>query len=179
MGIGASVFLIAVGAILAFALDYEVSGVDIAAIGWILMGVGALGIVVTLVIWAPRRTRRAPSRRPDDNRRFAEPDDEPYPGPSRGRGPAPAAYTRSGAGPDQGAGYRSNLAPGEVEYFAGVDGSGRERWVVGQIERREQRTDGEWLYVRPADPRSGPNGPAPAWVTAEHTRVLPRYDERR
>jgi hypothetical protein len=55
MGIGASIFLIAVGAILAFAIDYNVSGIDLSVVGWILMVVGALGLVVTLVIWAPRR----------------------------------------------------------------------------------------------------------------------------
>jgi uncharacterized membrane protein len=55
MGIGASIFLIAVGAILAFAIDYNVSGIDISVVGWILMVVGGLGLVVTLVIWAPRR----------------------------------------------------------------------------------------------------------------------------
>ena len=38
MGIGASVFLLALGAILAFAVDYTVSGVDINVIGFILMG---------------------------------------------------------------------------------------------------------------------------------------------
>jgi Domain of unknown function (DUF6458) len=55
MGIGASIFLIAVGAILAFALEYDISGVDISVVGWILMVVGGLGLIVTLVIWAPRR----------------------------------------------------------------------------------------------------------------------------
>jgi hypothetical protein len=70
MGIGASIFLIAVGAILAFAIEYHVSGLDISVVGWILMVVGALGLVVTMVIWAPRR--RQPSGRPEqyDTRRL-------------------------------------------------------------------------------------------------------------
>ena len=55
MGIGVSVFLIAAGAILAFAVNATVSGLDIHVVGWILMLVGALGLIVTLVIWAPRR----------------------------------------------------------------------------------------------------------------------------
>ncbi len=55
MGIGASIFLIAVGAVLAFALEFDISGVDVSVVGWILMVVGGLGLVVTLVIWAPRR----------------------------------------------------------------------------------------------------------------------------
>ncbi len=49
MGIGVSVFLIAVGAILAFAVNVAVSGVDLAAVGWILMGVGAIGLLVALI----------------------------------------------------------------------------------------------------------------------------------
>ena len=48
MGIGVSVFLIAVGAILAFAVDYAVSGIDLATVGWILMAAGAIGLVVAL-----------------------------------------------------------------------------------------------------------------------------------
>jgi hypothetical protein len=50
MGIGVSVFLIAVGAILAFAVHVTASGVDLATIGWILMAVGAIGLVVALVV---------------------------------------------------------------------------------------------------------------------------------
>lgn len=51
MGIGISVFLIAVGAILAFAVDATVSGLDLDTIGVILMVVGAIGLVASLVIW--------------------------------------------------------------------------------------------------------------------------------
>lgn len=55
MGIGVSIFLIAVGAILAFAVNTTVSGLDIAVVGWILMGVGVLGLIMTAFIWGPRR----------------------------------------------------------------------------------------------------------------------------
>ncbi len=55
MGIGAGVFLIAIGAILAFAVDYTANGVDIATVGWILIAAGALGIVLDLIVFAPRR----------------------------------------------------------------------------------------------------------------------------
>jgi Domain of unknown function (DUF6458) len=55
MGIGASIFLIAVGAILAFAVNADVSGLDIAVVGWILMAVGVLGLIMTAFIWGPRR----------------------------------------------------------------------------------------------------------------------------
>jgi len=56
MGIGASIFLIAVGAILAFAVNYDISGLDIAVIGYILMIVGVIGLIMTAFIWGPRRT---------------------------------------------------------------------------------------------------------------------------
>ena len=55
MGIGISVFLIAVGAILAFAVNYDISGLDIAVIGYILMIVGVIGLIMTAFIWGPRR----------------------------------------------------------------------------------------------------------------------------
>ncbi len=57
MGIGASLFLIAAGAILTFALNLHVGGVDLHVIGWILMAVGVLGLIVTMVIWGGRRGR--------------------------------------------------------------------------------------------------------------------------
>jgi len=55
MGIGVGIFFLAVGAVLAFAVDASVQGVDIQTVGVILMIVGALGVVVDLVIFAPRR----------------------------------------------------------------------------------------------------------------------------
>lgn len=47
MGIGVSVFLLAVGAILAFAVDVSVSGLDLETVGVILMIVGALGLLIS------------------------------------------------------------------------------------------------------------------------------------
>jgi Flp pilus assembly protein protease CpaA len=55
MGIGASIFLIAVGAILTFAVHATLSGVSIQTVGIILMIAGALGLIVTMTIFAPRR----------------------------------------------------------------------------------------------------------------------------
>jgi hypothetical protein len=59
MGIGVSVFLIAVGAILAFAIDVTTDGVNLNTIGVILMVVGFLGLAITLAmassIWGGRR----------------------------------------------------------------------------------------------------------------------------
>ncbi|MGH9263299.1 MAG: DUF6458 family protein [Acidimicrobiales bacterium] len=61
MGIGVSVFLIAIGAILAFAVDVAVSGIDLSTVGVILMIVGAIGLVTSMLIfggsgWGGRRT---------------------------------------------------------------------------------------------------------------------------
>jgi len=55
VGIGASVALIALGAILTFALNVSVGAVDLDVVGWILMGAGALGLFVTMMIWGRRR----------------------------------------------------------------------------------------------------------------------------
>ena len=57
MGIGVAVFLIAVGAILTFALETEVSGIDLDTVGIILMIVGALGLAVTLMVFGSGRRR--------------------------------------------------------------------------------------------------------------------------
>ena len=65
MGIGVSVFIIAVGAILAFAVERSVEGVDINTIGVILMVVGAIGLAWTAMIWGPR-TRRTVVEEHDD-----------------------------------------------------------------------------------------------------------------
>jgi hypothetical protein len=51
VGISTSLFLIAVGAILAFAVDVNTEGFDINAIGVILMIVGALGALLSLLFW--------------------------------------------------------------------------------------------------------------------------------
>ncbi len=52
MGLGVGLFLIAVGAILTFAINASVSGVDIDVVGWILMGVGLVGILLSLMFWS-------------------------------------------------------------------------------------------------------------------------------
>ncbi len=52
MGIGVSIFLIAVGAVLAFAVNAEVSGLDIQVVGWILLVVGILGALLSLIFWS-------------------------------------------------------------------------------------------------------------------------------
>lgn len=52
MGIGSSIFLIAVGAILDFAVKVQTSGLNLHAVGVILMIVGALGLVLSLIFWS-------------------------------------------------------------------------------------------------------------------------------
>lgn len=57
MRLGTGIFLLALGAILTFAVTVQVQGLDLRVVGWILMAVGALAIVVELAVWAPRRRR--------------------------------------------------------------------------------------------------------------------------
>jgi hypothetical protein len=52
VGIGVSLILIAVGAILTWAVSAEVSGVDIQTIGVILLIVGIAGALLSLVFWS-------------------------------------------------------------------------------------------------------------------------------
>ena len=52
MGLGVSLLLIAAGAILAFAVNATVSGVDITTIGWILLIVGIVGAVLSMIFWS-------------------------------------------------------------------------------------------------------------------------------
>ena len=52
MGIGVGLLLAAAGAVLAFATSATVSGVNLHAIGWILLIVGIVGIVLSMVFWS-------------------------------------------------------------------------------------------------------------------------------
>jgi hypothetical protein len=90
MGIGASIFLLAVGAILAFAVNADISGIDINVIGWILMAAGLAGLVITLWYWNSRRrtvvTRRtgapvAGTAYPAERTEYRESRDVPPPPP--------------------------------------------------------------------------------------------------
>jgi hypothetical protein len=61
VSIGASLFLIAVGAILYFAVTAELAGIEIQTVGLILMIIGVLGFVVTLfLLGRARREGRGP-----------------------------------------------------------------------------------------------------------------------
>ena len=52
MGLGVGILLAAVGAVLAFAVNATVSGVNIHAIGWILLIVGIVGIALSMIFWS-------------------------------------------------------------------------------------------------------------------------------
>jgi hypothetical protein len=58
MRLGTAIVLLALGAILTFALQVDVNGIDLQVVGWILMIVGALGIVLEVAVWGPRSRRR-------------------------------------------------------------------------------------------------------------------------
>ena len=62
MGIGTSIFLIAVGAILRFAVSVHASGFSIHTIGVILMVVGIVGLLISLIFLSSAR-RAAPAER--------------------------------------------------------------------------------------------------------------------
>ena len=52
MGVGVSLILIAAGAVLAWAVDAQVSGVDLQAVGWVLFVVGIVGLIVSMLFWS-------------------------------------------------------------------------------------------------------------------------------
>jgi hypothetical protein len=63
MGIGVSIFLVAVGAILTWAVNVSTTGIDLNMVGVILMVVGIIGLLLSLIFWSswgaagPWRTR--------------------------------------------------------------------------------------------------------------------------
>jgi hypothetical protein len=77
MGIGTSIFLIAVGAILRFAVTADISGLELSTVGVILMVVGVLGLLLSILamtMWADRgRADRTVVRD-----RYADPADPRY-----------------------------------------------------------------------------------------------------
>ena len=84
MGIGVSILLIAAGAVLTWGVTAEVEGLDVSAIGVILMIVGLLGLVLSIIFWQswggvppPERVRRGRARPPPYGR---------HPHPHRGGG---------------------------------------------------------------------------------------------
>ncbi len=75
MTIGVALFLIAVGAILRFAVTDSISGVDLSTVGVILMLVGILGLLLSLLYETmSRRRTSAPVVDPYARDRYAERD---------------------------------------------------------------------------------------------------------
>ena len=79
MGIGVGIFLIAVGAILKFAVHARVSGIELGTVGVILMIVGVLGIGLEIALFAPRRRviRTETTTTPNAVQRTVREDDTP------------------------------------------------------------------------------------------------------
>lgn len=63
MFIGGSIALLAIGAILSFAVRDSINEVDLVQVGYILMGAGALGLIVSLIINGQNRERTVVERR--------------------------------------------------------------------------------------------------------------------
>jgi uncharacterized protein DUF6458 len=69
MTIGTSILLIAVGAILKYAVTAHISGIDLQTVGVILMLVGILGLILSLLytfVWSDRAQARRSSSYPDE-----------------------------------------------------------------------------------------------------------------
>jgi Flp pilus assembly protein protease CpaA len=67
-GYAISLLLIAIGAILAFAVTATVSGIAVHTVGWIVLIVGIVGFILSLILysdWASRRRGRYPYDGPD------------------------------------------------------------------------------------------------------------------
>ena len=64
MGIGGSIFLLALGAILAFAVNADISGLDINIVGYVLMLAGLVGLIITIWYWNSRRRPTVVQRQP-------------------------------------------------------------------------------------------------------------------
>jgi hypothetical protein len=73
MKIGGALLLIAVGAILKFAVTKRVSGIDLSTVGVVLMIVGAVGLLLTLILTTTRR--RTDVIRTPDRTTYLEPSD--------------------------------------------------------------------------------------------------------
>lgn len=65
MKLGTSIALIVLGAIAAFAVKDAIDGVNLELIGYILMGAGAIGLLLTLILDRPREHRTVSATRTD------------------------------------------------------------------------------------------------------------------
>jgi Domain of unknown function (DUF6458) len=72
LGIGGSIFLIALGAILAFGVDANLGWLDISVVGWVLMLAGLAGLILTTWFWQGRR-RTVVAQPPVEETRVVDP----------------------------------------------------------------------------------------------------------
>lgn len=66
MTLGTSLFLIAAGAILRFAVTASVAGIDLQTVGLILLIVGVIGLVISVILIVSRRDDAVAVRDPRD-----------------------------------------------------------------------------------------------------------------
>lgn len=66
MGIGSGIFLFVVGAIMAFALNFDVPWINLDLVGYLLMGAGALIFLISLVMVARKRSSTSTVRQVDN-----------------------------------------------------------------------------------------------------------------
>jgi uncharacterized membrane protein len=64
VGIGTSIFLIALGAILYFAVNVDISGLELSTVGLILMIVGIVGLLISLYLMSVASRRGVAADRP-------------------------------------------------------------------------------------------------------------------
>ncbi|MFY1672907.1 DUF6458 family protein [Plantactinospora sp. WMMB334] len=93
MGIGTSIFLIALGAILTFAVDVAIGGLDLDVVGWVLMAAGVLGLILTMVFWNNRRRSAATTTTTTEPTEYRQAETEPVEY-RRGVAGEPAEYRR-------------------------------------------------------------------------------------
>lgn len=62
MGIGSGIFLFVIGAILAFAIQVQLAWVDLALVGYLLMGAGLVVFVISLILVLRRRSSTVTTR---------------------------------------------------------------------------------------------------------------------
>lgn len=63
MGIGIGIFLVALGAILTFAVHWHIAGLDLRVVGWVLMLAGAAGVILFFAFWNRRGNGRVVTQR--------------------------------------------------------------------------------------------------------------------
>lgn len=63
MGLGTSILLIAVGAILKYAVSWSIEGIDLQVVGTILLIIGILGLIISLVYMFAFNRQQAPADR--------------------------------------------------------------------------------------------------------------------